>query len=61
MIQGRGKFGALEIESPAMIRFGRMTGDELFVSYRSAREGISITNTSEFENLVMLKHFGPEA
>ncbi len=61
VIQGRGKFGALEIESPAMIRFGQMTGDELFVTYGSAREGISITNTSEFEDLVMLKHFGPQA
>lgn len=61
VIQGKGKFGILEIESPAMIRFGQMTGDELFVSCRSARDGISITNTSEFENLVMLKHFGPQA
>ncbi len=61
VIQGRGKFGALEIESPAMIRFGRMTADELFVSYGAAREGISITNNSEFDDLVMLKHFGPRA
>ena len=61
VIQGRGKFGVLAIESPAMIRFGQMTADELFVSYGSAREGINITNTSEFEDLVMLKHFGPQA
>ena len=61
VIQGRGKFGALAIESPSMIRFGQMTSDELFVCYRSAREGITITNTSEFEDLVMLKHFGPQA
>jgi hypothetical protein len=60
VVQGRGKFGALDIESPAMIRFGRMTGDELFVGYRSAREGIAVTNTSKFEDLVMLKHFGPQ-
>ncbi len=61
VIQGRGKFGALEIESPAMIRFGQMTADELFVSYGAAREGVKITNASEFDDLVMLKHFGPEA
>jgi len=61
VIQGRGKFGALVIESPAMIRFGQTTADELFICYRSAREGISITNTSEFEDLVILKHFGPQS
>jgi len=61
VVQGRGKFGALEIESPATICFGQMTADELFVGYKVAREGISITNNSEFDNLVMLKHFGPQA
>jgi hypothetical protein len=59
VIQGRGRFGPLEVESPALIRFGQMTADELFVSCKSAREGISVVNTSEFDNLVMLKHFGP--
>ncbi len=59
VIQGRGRFGSLEVESPALIRFGQMTADELFVTCKSAREGISVSNTSEFDNLVMLKHFGP--
>lgn len=61
VVQGRGKFGALEVEAPAMIRFGQMTGDELFVTCKSARDGITISNSSEFEDLVMLKHFGPPA
>jgi hypothetical protein len=61
VLQGRGKFGALEIESPAMIRFGQMTADELFACYGQAREGITITNTSQYEDLVILKHFGPTA
>lgn len=61
VIQGHGRFGALEIESPQLIRFGQMTKDELFVTYRAAREGITVTNLSDKENLVMLKHFGPEA
>jgi hypothetical protein len=61
VLQGRGNFGVLEIESPAMIRFGQMTGDELFISYKAATAGISIKNTSEFDDLVMLKHFGPSA
>ena len=29
--------------------------------YKAAREGISIKNTSQFDDLVMLKHFGPNA
>jgi hypothetical protein len=61
VMQGHGKFGALEIESPALIRFGQMTNDELFVTCKAAREGIVITNESDKDNLVMLKHFGPEA
>jgi hypothetical protein len=61
VVQGRGNFGTVEIESPAMIRFGQMTGDELFVSYKAASAGISIKNTSQFDDLVMLKHFGPGA
>jgi hypothetical protein len=36
-----------------------MTSDELFVTLDAATEGISITNRSATEDLVMLKHFGP--
>jgi hypothetical protein len=49
----------MEVETPAMIRFGEMTSDELFVSYKAAAEGVKIVNKSATENLVMLKHFGP--
>lgn len=58
--QGHGKFGALSIEAPALIRFGQMTNDELFVTAQAAQEGIVISNESDTEPLVMLKHFGPE-
>lgn len=61
VIQGHGKFGALDIESPAMIRFGELTNDEIFVTMEAAREGIVITNESDKDDLVMLKHFGPKA
>jgi hypothetical protein len=44
-----------------MIRFGQMTEDEFFVSAEAARNGITITNESEYDDLVMLKHFGPKA
>lgn len=61
VIEGKGSFGPFTIESPAMIRFGQMTDDELFVTAAAAEAGIRITNTSNSENLVMLKHFGPKA
>jgi len=60
VIQGHGKFGVLDIESPAMIRFGEMTNDELFVTCVAARDGIVIKNESDRDNLVILKHFGPK-
>ncbi len=59
VIQGYGRFGSLHIESPAMIRFGKMTQDELFVTAPAALAGITIVNESETDDLVMLKHFGP--
>ncbi|MFO8042569.1 MAG: hypothetical protein R6U25_05140, partial [Alkalispirochaeta sp.] len=59
VVQGRGTMGPLSISSPSMIRFGEMTEDEVFVAADAARSGVQITNTSDYENLVMLKHFGP--
>jgi hypothetical protein len=61
VIQGKGRLGALDIESPAMIRFGQMTQDEVFVTAAAAREGVTFTNASDRDDLVMLKHFGPRA
>ena len=57
LIQGRGKMGVWEIETPTLIRYGELTNDEFFVSYGAAHEGVTITNTSQTEPLVMLKHF----
>jgi len=59
LTQGRGKMGKLEVETPNMIRFGEMTRDEVFVTAGAAKSGLKIVNTSDAENLVMLKHFGP--
>jgi len=61
VVQGHGTCGPLEIESPSMIRFGQTTQDEIFVTERAAREGVLVTNASETDDLVMLKHFGPDA
>ncbi len=58
VVQGRGKLGRFEIESPTIIRFGELTHDEFFITREAAREGIKIENTGN-ENLVILKNFGP--
>lgn len=59
VVQGWGSIGKMEVETPSLIRYGEMTKDELFVSASAAGQGILITNRSDKENLVMLKHFGP--
>jgi hypothetical protein len=56
-IQGHGKFGSFDLESPTMIRFGQVTNDELFVTERAAKEGITVSNRSSCEDLVILRHF----
>ena len=59
MMQGHGTFGAWEIETPRLIRFGQLTHDEYFVSESAAKAGVTITNPSRTDPIVMLKHFGP--
>jgi hypothetical protein len=59
MMQGHGRMGVWDIETPTMIRFGQLTGDEFFVSEEAAREGVEIANPSKADPIVMLKHFGP--
>jgi hypothetical protein len=59
MMQGHGRMGAWDIETPALIRFGQLTHDEYFVSERAARKGVRIVNPSATDPIVMLKHFGP--
>jgi hypothetical protein len=59
MMQGHGTMGAWDVETPALIRFGQLTHDELFVSEAAAREGVTVTNPSKTDPIVMLKHFGP--
>jgi len=59
LTQGHGRFGNHSVATPAMIRFGEMTEDELFVSASAAKEGVRIENSSATNPLVILKHFGP--
>jgi hypothetical protein len=58
-IQGHGTLGQWPLEAPAIIRYGQLTNDEYFVSEAAARNGLTITNQSACDPLVMLKHFGP--
>jgi hypothetical protein len=59
VVQGWGTYGKLEVETPSLIRYGQMTRDELFVTADAARRGVTVTNRSDTEDLVVLKHFGP--
>jgi len=60
MMQGHGRMGVWDIETPALIRYGQLTNDEFFVSEKAAIEGVKIVNTSATDPIVMLKHFGPK-
>ncbi|RDC62548.1 class I mannose-6-phosphate isomerase [Adhaeribacter pallidiroseus] len=59
VLQGHGKMGVWDIETPALIRYGQLTNDEFFVTEKAALEGVTISNPSTSDPIVMLKHFGP--
>jgi len=59
VVQGTGTIGKLDVETPTMIRYGQLTKDELFVTVGAAQAGVRVTNRSDSESLVLLKHFGP--
>lgn len=58
-VQGRGRMGNLDIQTPVMIRFGARTEDEVFITYEAAKAGVKIENTGS-EPLVGLRYFGPD-
>jgi hypothetical protein len=57
-VQGRGRMGKLSLQTPAMIRFGENTSDEVFITAMAAQAGVEIENTGT-EPLVGLRYFGP--
>jgi hypothetical protein len=57
-VQGCGKIGKLALQTPAMIRYGELTEDEVFVAHDAARAGVVYENTGT-EPLVTLRYFGP--
>lgn len=58
-VQGSGWVGKQRLQTPAMIRYGELTEDEVFVCYDTAREGVVFDNTGS-EPLVTLRYFGPD-
>ena len=58
-VQGRGRIGSLDLQTPAMIRFGANTTDEVFITHTAATGGVEIENTGT-EPLVSLRYFGPD-
>jgi hypothetical protein len=59
VVEGWGSIGRLDVETPTLIRYGQMTKDELFVTAAAANKGVTVTNRSDKQHLVLLKHFGP--
>jgi hypothetical protein len=58
-VQGCGTIGTLNLQTPAMIRFGELTEDEVFISHEAAKEGVKFVNAGS-EPLVTLRYFGPD-
>jgi hypothetical protein len=58
-VQGKGTIGKLALQTPAMIRFGENTEDEVFISHEAATRGVEVVNTGA-EPLVGLRYFGPD-
>jgi len=59
-VQGRGRMNKLTLNAPKLIRFGELTEDEVFCTESTAKAGVTFENTSETEDLVTLRYFGPD-
>ena len=58
-VQGCGKMGKLDIQTPVTICFGEEPDDEIFITAEAATRGFTIENTGS-EPLVGLRYFGPD-
>jgi hypothetical protein len=57
LLQGHGRFGVWDVETPALIRYGQLTNDEFFVTEEAAKRGVEVQNYSGTDPVVLLKHF----
>lgn len=58
-VDGHGTVNGQEVAAISSIRYGQLSHDEYFVTAAAARNGVTIRNTSQSSDLVLLKHFGP--
>ena len=64
-VQGHGSIGVAgsstsqELAAITMVRINELTRDEYFVTAQAAQRGVTITNNSDAEPLVVLKNYGP--
>lgn len=58
-VQGHGTIDGQELSTITMARINELTRDEYFVTSTAASRGVTITNMSDSEPLVALKHYGP--
>ena len=56
VVQGSGRMNSLTLGCPKLIRFVEMTDDEVFCTESGARAGVMFENTSEVEDLVVLRY-----
>ena len=60
VVQGSGRLNGLVLDCPKLIRFHELTCDEVFITATAARNGLTFENTSDTEDLVILRYFGPD-
>jgi len=59
VIQAYGTFGSHATEAVGQLRYGQASADEFFVTEVAAKAGVTLSNHSVCEPMVVLKHFGP--
>lgn len=58
-VAGYGELGGMAIAALSSIRYGQFSSDEFFVTAGAIANGVTVTNRSQTDDLVLLKHFGP--
>lgn len=61
LVQGMGTLGDYKCAAAGLLRYGQLSQDEYFVGIQAAQAGVQICNHSQYEPLVMLKHFPANA
>lgn len=58
-VAGHGEIDGQELTAIHSLRYGQFSSDEYFVAASAASRGVTVTNRSATDDLVILKHFGP--